>query len=653
MPIRFKCPNPKCQKLLSVKDQLAGKKVPCPACKQGLTIPSASTAPAPPRKAPASAEAATSTDAATATTNGVPADADADALAMSLLADEPKPAAPVEQPKTLTTTCPYCDEEVQFDVALAGKQAPCPNPECRRIVKVPQLTKQEKVDWRNTASGLPSAARRPTEPAPEGAWGSTHKSYVSADALEEAGALPSQQQEPLTKSQWAVRILLSGAGLGLVVAGVLFVVQLIGGKKKEKLFDKAMAAVSSKEGTVEGEAAAVVHYAAGTYHLRRNEKDSAKPDKGDAGAWNQFSLARIRLKPGPKPNPESFGLLIELALSQVDLGGNPDQVSEGKRLAWPEVRKEVGVTLSTIGNAEARSEGLRRVTRKLIEKGQPGLAEELAEQLSDGPGLFAVVGLEFQRAGEEARVQKLLKQIVAQIAAAKPRPGRNPPPPVKVTSDLVAFLEVWNQAQEFPKPIKETEKEALQDRVQVGHAMALAWQRKYPEAREKALQCKTDALKVEALIAVADAPGDAAETKPTVVDAMDLIEAKLKTIEQPKDNEPGLSPWAVVRLVPIGLRAGVEEGRLLALAARIKDAGVRGWAQLPVVRARLEREDKAEESLLDQVEKGTLANKLVRVEFARHNARKDSDTEKAVEGWDESLRPFGYIGIALGLQEGD
>ena len=94
---------------------------------------------------------------------------------------------------------------------------------------------------------------------------------------------------------------------------------------------------------------------------------------------------------------------------QTDMGGNPDQVSEGKRLAWPEVRKDVGVTLSAIDNPDARAEGLRRVTRKLIEKRQPGLAEELAEQLSDGPGLFAVVGLEFQRVGEDARVQKLLK----------------------------------------------------------------------------------------------------------------------------------------------------------------------------------------------------------------------------------------------------
>src|SRR5437763_1401232 len=144
-------------------------------------------------------------------------------------------------------------------------------------------------------------------------------------------------------------------------------------------------------------------------------------------------------------------MLIELALAQVDLGGDAGQVSEGKRLAWPDVRKEVVVTLSAIGDLDARAEGLRRVTRKLIEKGQVGLAEELAEQLSDGPGLFAVVGLEFQRAGQEARVQKLLRQVVAQLVAARPKQNVPPPLAVKVTPELVTFLEIWDQAKELPK----------------------------------------------------------------------------------------------------------------------------------------------------------------------------------------------------------
>jgi hypothetical protein len=46
MPITARCPNAACGKTLKVKDELAGKKVKCPACASVLTIPSANAAPA-------------------------------------------------------------------------------------------------------------------------------------------------------------------------------------------------------------------------------------------------------------------------------------------------------------------------------------------------------------------------------------------------------------------------------------------------------------------------------------------------------------------------------------------------------------------------------------------------------------------------------
>ena len=62
---------------------------------------------------------------------------------------------------------------------------------------------------------------------------------------------------------------------------MLFVLHRIGTKKKEKLFDKAMAAVSKDGSLKEEESAAIIRYAAGIYHLRRNEKDCVKDDKRD------------------------------------------------------------------------------------------------------------------------------------------------------------------------------------------------------------------------------------------------------------------------------------------------------------------------------------------------------------------------------------
>src|SRR5260370_22594562 len=86
MPIKFKCPNPNCQKILNVKDHLAGKRAPCPACKQVLTIPAPVAAPARPPEVslPETTTAATTVRAA-----------DDEELAASLLADDPR-TAPVE-----------------------------------------------------------------------------------------------------------------------------------------------------------------------------------------------------------------------------------------------------------------------------------------------------------------------------------------------------------------------------------------------------------------------------------------------------------------------------------------------------------------------------------------------------------------------------
>src|SRR4051794_4281027 len=125
MPIRFKCPS--CQKALSVKDEYAGKRAACPACKKPMQIP-----------APVKHE-------------------DAEALAMSAFADAPKPAAIVEKAvgQPVKMECPWCMEEVEFAADTRGKQVPCP--QCTRIVKVPLLKEDKPKDWRQLGSdGLPT-----------------------------------------------------------------------------------------------------------------------------------------------------------------------------------------------------------------------------------------------------------------------------------------------------------------------------------------------------------------------------------------------------------------------------------------------------------------------------------------------------------------
>jgi hypothetical protein len=606
MPIKFKCPNPSCQKTLSVKDQLAGKKAACPACKKVLTIPTPPTVATP---APA--------------VSGQ----DAEALAASFLADEPKAAA--EEPTTIDFTCPYCDEELHLNGELAGKQAPCP--ECKRIVKVPQLVKQQKADWRGGAAGIPSGARRDTEPAPEGAWGSTTKTVVSGEALEEAGALASQRREPVTLARWIMRGMLAAAGVGVLVVGVLLVKSWLGGKQQKTMLDKAMEALSTNK--VTGAAGAVIHMGAGQYHLRRNEKDSIKPDKGDRGAKNQFEAARNRLR---DRTPDCDALLVELALAQLGMAGSSAEVAEGKRMTWADALKEAGLTLLAIREPQQRAQGLRRLTRLLIKKEQAPLARDLARQLGGGPEAFAVVALEYLRANQKEDAAKLLKAIRPSLKPQKGPAGK--PLPVPLSVDVVALMVAFSEDKDVPEP----KEGALKDVVTVGKAAGLAWRGQPEQSRKVAEKASSSLVRLEALVAAADAPS--AETEALTGEAIALAE---KT-----ESLPG---WLMVRLVREGLHANVSEERLLGLAQRLapKDP-MRGWVEMPVFRARLARaEGKAEESLLELVDKGSLAHAQACVELAQHNTLKDKDTDKAVDKWDESLRPFGYIGVALGLQGRD
>src|SRR3989442_287090 len=165
MSIRFKCPH--CQKALVVKDEVAGKKGACPACKQAVQIP-------------------------------VPvSQAEAESLAISMFADSPAPqaeaqATPVPEAASANGTidfdCPMCGDPIKLSAELGGKQAPCPL--CKNIIKVPKLKADEKKDWRAMHT-RPSAALANQPAAPGGAWGSaTHKGKVSGEALEEAGRVP-------------------------------------------------------------------------------------------------------------------------------------------------------------------------------------------------------------------------------------------------------------------------------------------------------------------------------------------------------------------------------------------------------------------------------------------------------------------------------
>ncbi len=177
MAIRFKCQH--CQKALSVKDHLAGKKAACPVCKKAIAIP-------------------------------VPADVDA--LAAEAFTDKPveKPAE-TEIKKDIVFPCPFCDEEIKVSADVGGKKTPCPH--CSKVVKVPLPQDSKPKDWRTIQKGGPSAALANLPEQLSDAWGTEQKGRVSREAMEEAGALPEPKAKALSVAGWIKR------GLWVVVIG--------------------------------------------------------------------------------------------------------------------------------------------------------------------------------------------------------------------------------------------------------------------------------------------------------------------------------------------------------------------------------------------------------------------------------------------------
>ncbi len=168
-----------------------------------------------------------------ASTSAVPP-VDAEQLALALLSEELKRSEPepeVEQIK-IAVKCQHCDFENVFEGRMAGKNAPCQNEDCRKIIKVPALEKEQAKDWR-TVGKRPSLAKV-DEAALEGAWGNVQTQAVSREAIVQAEADRIDEAEPVS---WGKRIAygLGGlAALGLLTVGILWVVRMRSAGKQER-----------------------------------------------------------------------------------------------------------------------------------------------------------------------------------------------------------------------------------------------------------------------------------------------------------------------------------------------------------------------------------------------------------------------------------
>jgi hypothetical protein len=619
MAIKFKCPNPDCGQALSVKDEsLAGRKIGCPKCKKVVVIPKPTPAPA-----------------------AAPAE-DVEALAAAALGEDRAEAAAGPATQTIDFECPQCGEQIKMSRDLAGKNAPCP--ECRRIIKVPVPKTKEGAEWRQK-DNKPLAARRDTEPPPEGAWESSRAKGVSAQALIEAGLAPKKRRPGLTRRQKIYRGIYAGtAGVVLLVGG-LFAWSAWSQNKQGDLVEKAVKAAEDQAKSKEP--AAEANRAAGEYYLRTGGHESA--DK----AHKHFGKARSLLSPASsQPGPAVDLLLADLAVSQLDLGGSDVEARNGTRMKWGEVLKDVRSTREQIASPGGRLHAHRLIGRKLIALGRADDASTLAgvsppapkpedkdnvDAGYEGPEALALVGIELFRAGEKDKAATLAGRVAQPYAAPADNPGRPPLSPSAVALCLAT-------GKPEPQPGKSEEDKGLQG---AGRAAGRALKGDVTTARDVAKRLPPEA-QFRALVMLAEVTGEAADVEA----AAGLLGGDVKA------DQPGV-PWLIYRLATVATKLGGSE-RVMGLAVHAADPGLRDRIWFETVRMRVDNtKGQADTDLggylggLEREKVGPLFPALCREALARHNGKLDyNGTIKAVQGWDEAVRPFGTLGAVLGDQDG-
>jgi hypothetical protein len=601
MPIKIKCPS--CQAILGVKESLAGKKANCPRCRFVLTIPMPKApvpAPAPPP--------------------------DAEALAASAFADEPAPAVPAST-QVIEFECPFCAEMVKVSAELAGKQTPCTNPECKRIVKVPLLKEGKPKDWRTVNPRGPLGAINKNADQPENAWSTAQKTRVSTEALIEADAIP-QKKAPVTFRTVARRVLLATVALVILIAAVWGVSAWMSSNRLYDTFNTAVEAADKAK--LKPAQAAAINRGAGEFYVAMRQAPKAKEHFGKARA--------LLMNPTKKQavDLEKDSALTELALAMVDLGGSESEELDLHRLEWSKVQDELAATLRLLSCDESKQVAMREVGCKLVAKDQAGIAVFLARQLATPPPQAqpdpAEDGQEVKKAPDTAKERLAAQQI-----------------------GLLLALKDGAAAKQIMAPPNLKDKGGVSDGV-VRLAWAEGWAREgnFTDARALALLPGTDTPldRIEASLAVAavallEGQKDAARIN--LQDALNIFHKEKDLKKEDKVKRPGL----LLQLARIAARLDMAD-EAKRIAAYMPDNASKSLALLELVTAQIATaKESVTTSLVDELpfDKESLAYGLALEKIARHNTRlgQRSEALALAEGLDDRLRAFVYMGVALGM----
>jgi hypothetical protein len=674
MAIVFNCPQ--CNHPYRLPDKLAGQKAKCKneGCRKVIVIPQP-----PPTPGLTIAELGGLAPESNGQNHpAVPATGNADDIALAALNDAPKQEdAPTGG--DIEVTCPHCDHKWTEPAAKAGKNTLCPSEECRQRVKVPIPKKGEPpADWRTGNQTGPSLAKENFE-KPTDVVGGEAK-IVSKEAWTQGGGAE-QDYEPVPLS----RKLFLGTLVAVPVLGLLF-----GGwylwHTWQVVKDEGLMDTARKEFADSGAAdlppaqaplfAAVLELATGEWSLHRPDGDRSK-DETLADAHKNFAAAREKLREAgraddpkkPTTAAERDALAAELALAQLGMGGDADQVKAQTRYRWvpdaPDgrqlrvnekvvtIHQELQKTLQLLQGADfdTKAAVARRLTRELVRKGPSALtvAVDLPVMLFTTPEQTegkAIVALEIYRLdrGNE-KVRQIADELKTQLAGGVS--GKNPIP--------VSAQTLWQAVGTEKAPTVAQQPSAggptVSETSRLAYTGTYLLQDKPAEALALAQRPGSLAGQLRSLVVYAEWAADPA---PAFDAAAGVIAAQAKGR---KDAPPPPAPL-VLRLSELAAAAGRPD-QAKVLADLIADEGSRVWARGDAVHLAATPENKSAADLAavevpDDAKKLRVGHAWGALWVARQTARVKGggDAKKMVDLWPKgTIRPFGLAGIALGQQE--
>jgi hypothetical protein len=671
MAIVFNCPH--CLFAYRLKDEFGGKQAKCknPECRQLITIPKAITIPDDgPRLSEAEAEAA----ALAALNDENPSAPQQQQEQQQQGQQQQGEAAPAE--KVIPVTCKFCDHKWTVPWAKAGKNVLCPNPECRRQVKVDEPKEDVPTDWRQAKSKLPTMAKQNYEKL-EGVQDAADTKIVTGESLRKADAT-GEEIEPRPLKQKIMFVLF---GLGLIGAlgfGGCYLFNRRTAVNEEQLMVEARkeltdtlrdwakaqnpnAPTAEEKQKAEWVAAegglysAVLNIAGTEYALRH---DDAKKTN-EAHELFGKAINDLRAAQGPARNM----VAAELAFAVLAFGGTDEQAKEQLRIRWepgtgggaqPRMNERVRTVHGELRTAlgllapsefEFKVSVARRLTRELTKRGHATLAADLIPlALFSDPQkneARAVIALEIYRIDQGSDVP---------VKIANDLKGQFPLPPGDTFPASAHALFAVLNVEKRPTVVGllPTSGEVT-DGARFAYTSALLLEGKADEAVKLATRPRAPESQLKALVLCA-------EWMPDPGPALDAAQAIVAAAKGRK--EVPLSPYHVVRLTQIAAEKGRHD-QAKTFAESLADEGLRAWAKGEAARLRIvaNPKDKAEEAwveLPDAAPSLKAGHAWGRLWIARQNAKlshKRDEEKKATAAWPQPVHPFALAGIALGLQD--